>query len=503
MENAKTIDTLITTITRLDMDEPCSQVNETMYKGIIGSLMYLTVSKPDIIFSVGLCSRFQSSLKESHLKAGKRILRIESKQQMTIELKHVEADDPFQVTIIYTKCKPSMRIPLWQTLRLKSTSCSVPWCVIGDFNVIASVEEKIGGLPYQMKKYIDFLSMIEDYGLVDLGFYGPRYTWSNSIGLCSIGWKRLDRGMVNDNWLSSFLATTITHLAIAGFDHSHLLLELHMSAMWKFHQKLKTTSRALSVWSREQYGDIFQLPKEFKQKVGEAEEKWLSTNDPSDRASLHEIQAQYTKYLKTEEVVLRQKIQLHWFKYGDANSRYFHNLIIGRRRKLYIHKLKNKEGDWIQWDEAIGEAACEFFEEILSETEGVIKEDLLKCIPSMITPEDNVELINDPTLQELKKGIKKPNTGANVGITLDMDKADDRVSWAFTCIILRRVGFCEIIIDMIWRTMSNNWYLVFVNGTGYGFFKSTRGLKQGGPLSPALFIIGAELLSRMINNLTP
>ncbi|XP_070036672.1 uncharacterized protein [Nicotiana tomentosiformis] len=294
-----------------------------------------------------------------------------------------------------------MRIPLWQTLRLKSTSCSVPWCIIGDFNGIASVEEKIDGLPYQMKKSIDFLSMIEDCGLVDLAFYGPRYTWSNGRGPCLIGWKRLDRGIVNDNWLTSFPTTTITHLAAAGSDHSPLLLELHVrqehnqkyfkflncwtenesfkplvhqvwsthiagSAMWIFHQKLKTTSRALSVWSREQYGDIFQLPKEFEQKVREAEEKWLSTNDPSDRAALHEIQAQYTKYLKTEEVVLRQKMQLHWFKDGDANSRYFHSLIRGRRRKLYIHKLKNEEGDWIQRDETIGEAACEYFKEIFS-----------------------------------------------------------------------------------------------------------------------------------------
>ena len=42
---------------------------------MIGSLLYLTASRPDIVFSVGLCARFQSNLKESHLKAIKRILR--------------------------------------------------------------------------------------------------------------------------------------------------------------------------------------------------------------------------------------------------------------------------------------------------------------------------------------------------------------------------------------------------------------------------------------------
>ncbi|XP_070009527.1 secreted RxLR effector protein 161-like [Nicotiana sylvestris] len=46
-----------------------------MYRGIIGSFLYLITSQPDIVFSVGLCARFQSNPKESYLKAFKRILR--------------------------------------------------------------------------------------------------------------------------------------------------------------------------------------------------------------------------------------------------------------------------------------------------------------------------------------------------------------------------------------------------------------------------------------------
>ena len=42
---------------------------------MIGSLLYLTASRPDIVCSVGLCARFQSNSKETHLKAVKRILR--------------------------------------------------------------------------------------------------------------------------------------------------------------------------------------------------------------------------------------------------------------------------------------------------------------------------------------------------------------------------------------------------------------------------------------------
>nr|XP_016473536.1 PREDICTED: uncharacterized mitochondrial protein AtMg00810-like [Nicotiana tabacum] len=74
MESSKIIDTPIATATHLDMDEPGSPVNETMYSGIIGSLLYLTVSRPDIVFNVGFYARVQYNPNESHLKAAKRIL---------------------------------------------------------------------------------------------------------------------------------------------------------------------------------------------------------------------------------------------------------------------------------------------------------------------------------------------------------------------------------------------------------------------------------------------
>jgi len=75
MESAKPIDTPISPSTRLVEDDGGPSVEEKLYRGMIGSLLYLTASRPDIVFNVGLSARFQSNPKETHLKAVKWILR--------------------------------------------------------------------------------------------------------------------------------------------------------------------------------------------------------------------------------------------------------------------------------------------------------------------------------------------------------------------------------------------------------------------------------------------
>ena len=59
----------------LGKDEVSMKVDQKLYRGMIGSILYLTASRPDILFSVCLCARFQSDPRESHLTDVKRILR--------------------------------------------------------------------------------------------------------------------------------------------------------------------------------------------------------------------------------------------------------------------------------------------------------------------------------------------------------------------------------------------------------------------------------------------
>ena len=75
MENAKEIKTPMAMNATIDNLLNGKLVDLKYYRSAIGSLLYLTASRPDILFAVSMCARYQSCAKESHLTHVKRIFR--------------------------------------------------------------------------------------------------------------------------------------------------------------------------------------------------------------------------------------------------------------------------------------------------------------------------------------------------------------------------------------------------------------------------------------------
>lgn len=86
---------------------------------------------------------------------------------------------------------------------------------------------------------------------------------------------------------------------------------------------------------------------------------------------------------------------------------------------------------------------------------------LAKALPQLISPEQSGfvkgRLIQDNILlsQKLLQSINKKVHGSNIVLNLDMHKAYDSVHWTALTMIMRKFGFCEVWIDMIWRVISN------------------------------------------------
>lgn len=122
---------------------------------------------------------------------------------------------------------------------------------------------------------------------------------------------------------------------------------------------------------------------------------------------------------------------------------------------------------------------------------GLISENQSAFVPGRAIS-DNV-LITHEILHYLKnsKAVKH----CTMAVKTDMSKAYDRLEWEFIRLVLARMGFCESFVALIMTCISTVSYSYLINDTALGTVIPSRGIRQGDPLSPYIFIICGEVLS--------
>ncbi|GJV95659.1 retrovirus-related pol polyprotein from transposon TNT 1-94 [Tanacetum coccineum] len=183
MESSDPVDTHMVEKSKLDEDPQEKAVDPTHYPGMIGTLMYLTTSRPDLTFVVCMCARYQAKPTEKHLHAVKRIFKY---------LQGTETD----LLVGHQKGKKALRYPVWELniLPCLAVSCSIlgnedhslprlwPW-IQKNFQIFCDNKSVIAlccnNVQHSRSKHIDirfhFIKEQAKNGVVELYFVNTEY----------------------------------------------------------------------------------------------------------------------------------------------------------------------------------------------------------------------------------------------------------------------------------------------------------------------------------------
>ncbi len=260
----------------------------------------------------------------------------------------------------------------WELLRRLKGMSDRPWLVLGDFNEIMSSDEKQGKLFRCPAQMAEFREALNDCLLLDLGFQGYEFTWTNNRDPPECVDERLDRGVATEQWMDLFPCSRIQHVVFALSDHMGLVLnseaviqgpqrnsrkrcfhfehawfreegceetisqawETHQdgTAMFRLSQKIKQCRMGLISWSK---ANLRQIPKLIVDKRKRLDEIYGGDGSHVNYHEGRALRGELRSLLQKEEIYWRQRSRVAWLREGDRNTGYFHSRASQRKKNKH------------------------------------------------------------------------------------------------------------------------------------------------------------------------
>ncbi|GAA0168908.1 reverse transcriptase [Lithospermum erythrorhizon] len=347
------------------------------------------------------------------------------------------------VTAAYASCHIPTRRQLWEGLS-NTSSTTLPWIVMGDFNVIKGLSEQVGCKALDPRALEDFNDCIMYCRLEDAGYCGSSLSWSN--GRIS---KRLDRVLHNQSYGELYTQVKVKQLAKTLSDHAPMLVysnkpkdgpkgSFKFQKMWFHHpefiklvednwllplvgdplfvlgMKLKRLKGVLREWNKETFGNVFTMVERAEEEVQECEADYEQSPTPEHREALQRTKANHLKCLAIEEDFLSQQSGIKWLAEGDKNTGFYHNYIRKRRKQSAVLGIL-EEGAWLTDSEEIAASGVNYFKDLFTGDTTSEEVELVDCIPSLVTSSDNEMLMAVPELEEVRRVVFSLNKDSVAG----------------------------------------------------------------------------------------